>query len=160
MWHQTRMSVSSYCMCTTCLARVWYCSWPARFTALSLWNVRHEASIVQDWSLWLHRSLRWGASAHACVWAVILLMSMWNCHHMSGSPYTPRPALQLRNSVCHTHTRHMRAHWCFLHILWIIISLQERGSTLSIHYSSKEKAPKSLIFTTQIPPVFFFPPEE
>lgn len=43
--------------------------------------------------------------------------------------------------------------------LCIIVSLQERGSTLSIHYSPKEeeekKAPKPSIFTTKI---FIFSP--
>lgn len=135
---------------------VWYSGWPGGFTVLPLRHAGLEAPAMQAWLL-LPCSPRWETRrtrVHMCLWRTSLFNNE-NLNWTLGHNFTA----QHNYLTCWCTSIYMADVILSPFFLCIIISLQERGSTLSIHYSPKEeekkKAPKPSIFTTKI---FIFSP--
>lgn len=144
---------------------VWYSGWPGGFTVLPLRHAGLEAPAMQAWLL-LPCSPRWGTRrtrVHMCLWRTSLFNNE-NLNWTLGHNFTAQ-----HNYLTCCTSIYMADVILSPFFLCIIVSLQERGSTLSIHYSPKEeeekKSPQTIdfhykdfhIFTPFSPLLFFFP---
>lgn len=144
---------------------VWYSGWPGGFTVLPLRHAGLEAPAMQAWLL-LPCSPRWETRrtrVHMCLWRTSLFNNE-NLNWTLGHNFTA----QHNYLTCWCTSIYMADVILSPFFLCIIVSLQERGSTLSIHYSPKEeekkKSPQTIdfhykdfhIFTPFTPLLFFF----